>query len=55
MISLIFYKWATNWDLYTTDLVPGSSLAPGIINIMINIPLKLGSTEGKPLWYNKYK
>lgn len=55
MIALIFYKWAINWDSFTTELVPGTSVAPGIINVMINIPLKLGSTEGKPLWFNKNK
>lgn len=46
MIAMIFYKWAINWE------EKGTSNAPGIINIMINMPLKLGSTEGKPLWDN---
>lgn len=55
MIALIFYKWAVDWVSFTTDTVPGTSVPPGIINVMINIPLKLGSTEGKPLWYSSFK
>lgn len=43
MIILIFLKWAFDWS---SDF----SKAPSIITIMIDIPLKVGSTEGKPVW-----
>jgi len=34
----------------TTATTPGTSLAPNIINVLIDMPLKLGSMDGKPLW-----
>lgn len=37
MDALIFYKWGFPWG-------DEASKAPSIINTMINIPLKLGST-----------
>lgn len=37
MIFLIVIKWLTDWS------VDGAK-APGIINLMINMPLKLGGT-----------
>lgn len=43
MIILIFIKWGTNWS-------PDYFLAPSIITIMIDIPLKMGSTENRPIW-----
>lgn len=44
MDYLIFIKWMTNWNEVGTDK------APSIIGTMINMPLKLGSTEGLPLY-----
>ena len=52
MIGLIFYKWSINYqardhfELINNKevFIPGTSTAPGIINTMINLPLKLGST-----------
>jgi V-type H+-transporting ATPase subunit a len=44
MILMIFVKWGTDWSAYGTDQ------APSIITLMINIPLKGGSTDGQPLW-----
>ena len=43
MIILIFLKWAIDWS-------PDYFLAPSIITIMIDIPLKLGSTGDRPIW-----
>ena len=43
MDFLIIRKWCTNWDGRLDE-------APGIINSMINMPLKGGSTEGMPLY-----
>lgn len=45
MCVLIIYKWTIPWDI-TRD----SAAAPSIIGQMIALPLKLGSTEDKPLW-----
>lgn len=38
MIFLIVIKWLTDWN------VEGTDKAPGIINLMINMPLKMGGT-----------
>lgn len=45
MCILIIYKWTVPWgeERPTAD-------APSLIGQMIALPLKLGSTEGKPLW-----
>ena len=43
MIVLIYIKWLTNYSLDT-------SKAPSIITIVMNLALKLGSVEGKPVW-----
>jgi len=43
MDFLIFYKWGTDWR-------GNSAKAPSIITTMINMPLKLGSTDGTPLY-----
>ena len=45
MCVLIVYKWTIPWNIEAD-----SALAPSIIGQMIALPLKLGSTEGKPLW-----
>lgn len=45
MIVLIIFKWTIAWDLERD-----TSTAPSIIGQMIALPLKIGSTEGKPLW-----
>lgn len=37
------YKWTVDYTQNTGD-------APGIINTMINMFLKMGSTDGKPLY-----
>jgi V-type H+-transporting ATPase subunit a len=42
MIFMIFVKWATDWSEDT-------SKAPNIISILMNIFLKKGSVDGKPL------
>mmetsp|Transcript_88153 Transcript_88153/g.132108 ORF Transcript_88153/g.132108 Transcript_88153/m.132108 type:complete len:87 (+) Transcript_88153:1918-2178(+) len=44
MDFMIFYKWTVDWN----EL--GTNLAPNIINVLIDMPLKLGSMDGKPLW-----
>lgn len=44
MDFLIFYKWSSDFR------GEASKDAPSIINQMINLPLKVGSTEGYPLW-----
>ena len=46
MCILIIYKWTIPWG---TEGYP-THMAPSIIGQMIALPLKLGSTEGKPLW-----
>lgn len=46
MCFCIVYKWLTPWESFDLNTHP----APGIINIMINMPLKMGSTEGEPLY-----
>ncbi len=47
MCLMIFKKWTLPWGLEAQyDL----SMAPSIINQMIDLPLNLGSTGGKPLW-----
>ena len=43
MIILIFIKWVTDYSLDT-------SKAPSIITILMNLALKGGSVEGKPVW-----
>ena len=48
MDLLIFIKWATNWEGRSHE-------APGIINIMINMPLKLGSTVNLKTIIREYK
>lgn len=47
MCFCIIYKWLTPWESLDLSLHP----PPGIINIMINMPLKMGSTEGEPLYH----
>jgi V-type H+-transporting ATPase subunit a len=44
MCLMIVKKWTIPWGEVDT------ALAPSIINQMIDLPLKLGSTSGKPLW-----
>lgn len=46
MCLLIIYKWTIPWGTedYPTDM------APSIIGQMIALPLKMGSTEDRPLW-----
>ena len=43
MILLIYIKWLTNYSLNTSQ-------APSIITILMNLALKLGSVDGKPVW-----
>lgn len=43
MILMIFIKWSIDWSVDT-------SRAPSIITMLMNIFLKKGSVEGKPLW-----
>ena len=43
MIVLIFIKWVTDYSIDT-------SKAPSIITILMNLALKHGSVEGKPVW-----
>ena len=43
MIVLIYIKWLTNYSLDT-------SKAPSIITILMNLALKFGSVDGKPVW-----
>ena len=43
MVALIFIKWVTDYSLDT-------SKAPSIIAILMNLGLKNGSVEGKPVW-----
>ena len=45
MCILIIYKWSIPWELERD-----TAEAPSIIAQMIALPLKAGSTEGKPLW-----
>lgn len=45
MCIIIIYKWTIAWgDEKST------AEAPSLIGQMIALPLKMGSTEGKPLW-----
>jgi len=43
MILLIYIKWLTDYSLDTSQ-------APSIITILINLLLKNGSVEGRPVW-----
>ena len=43
MVVLIYIKWLTN---YSSD----TSKAPSIITILMNLALKFGSVDGKPVW-----
>ena len=43
MVVLIYIKWLTDYSLDT-------SRAPSIITILMNLALKNGSVEGKPVW-----
>ena len=43
MIFMIFLKWSINWS---DDL----QSAPSLITQLMNIVLKVGSVQGKPLW-----
>ena len=43
MIALIFIKWATDYSGNTAN-------APSIITILMNLALKNGSVDGKPVW-----
>lgn len=45
MCILIIFKWMIPWGIERD-----SAEAPSIIAQMIALPLKAGSTEGKPLW-----
>lgn len=45
MCLLILFKWTIAWGQDRP-----SSEAPSLIAQMIALPLKMGSTEGKPLW-----
>ena len=45
MCILIIFKWTIEWGVEKP-----TDLAPSIIGQMIALPLKVGSTEGKPLW-----
>jgi len=47
MDILIFIKWATPWG---QPGYPTTADAPSIITLLINMPLKGGSTDGKPLY-----
>jgi V-type H+-transporting ATPase subunit a len=43
MIVMIFIKWSINWK-------DDTSQAPSIITLLMNIFLKGGSVDGRPLW-----
>ena len=43
MIALIFIKWNTDYSKDTSN-------APSIITILMNLALKKGSVDGKPVW-----
>ena len=43
VIAMIFYKWGTNYDINTAE-------APSLLSIMINMAIKLGEIDGKPLF-----
>lgn len=45
MCILIIFKWMVPWGIERS-----TAEAPSIIGQMIALPLKAGSTEGKPLW-----
>lgn len=44
MDFLIFVKWLSDWKTI------GTHKAPSIIGVLINMPLKMGSTDGMPLY-----
>ena len=43
LITMIYYKWGTDYDNNTDD-------APSLLSIMINMAIKLGEIEGEPLF-----
>ena len=43
LIGMIYYKWGTNYDINTAE-------APSLLSIMINMAIKLGEIDGKPLF-----
>ena len=43
LITMIFYKWGTDYDSNTHE-------APSLLTIMINMAIKLGEIDGKPLF-----
>ena len=43
LIYMIYYKWGTDYDEDTSQ-------APSLLTIMINLAVKFGSDEGKPLF-----
>ena len=43
LISMIFYKWGTDYGSNTHE-------APSLLTIMINMAIKLGEIDGKPLF-----
>ena len=43
MVFLIYIKWLTDYSLNTSQ-------APSIITILMNLALKNGSVDGKPVW-----
>ena len=43
LILMIFYKWSINWNNNTDD-------APSLLTLMINMIIKFGSVEDKPLF-----
>lgn len=45
MCIIIIYKWTIPWGEERS-----TAEAPSLIAQMIALPLKMGSTEGKPLW-----
>ena len=43
LITMIYYKWGTDYDNNTDD-------APSLLSIMINMAIKLGEIDGEPLF-----
>ena len=43
LITMIYYKWGTDYDNNTDD-------APSLLSIMINMSIKLGEIDGEPLF-----
>ena len=43
LIAMVFYKWGTDYDSNTHE-------APSLLTIMINMAIKLGEIDGKPLF-----